>query len=308
MRPSPRITVAIVFAALAALEWGLGRIGYGHALAAELDPRFGFRLVPGQRAIDHGIAVELNSLGFRDREWGDPAASRPAGSMRVALLGNSVTFGLRVRAEETWGRVLEERLRAARPAEVMNFAVPGWVLEQMARAYEDVVRPFRPDVVVFTSFPNDLVPLPANAGRRPTRLRKWLRSTATWDFASRHLIRSLPSEDVADPDALAEKRAFEELRARVQSEPFGDDVAPYRQAAEVRLEGIRASVEADGGRLVVVGMASIGSSVGPAARRTAALWKAWAAARPSVVLIDPVPEFARALGSFAETMRDRPAL
>ena len=73
---------------------------------------------------------------------------------RVAIVGNSMTFGTSVPIEETWGRQLEEALVkdfAARGVHrmplVMNFAVQGYVFEQMARVYEDRIHPWRPDLL-----------------------------------------------------------------------------------------------------------------------------------------------------------------
>jgi len=52
--------------------------------------------------------VRINSFGLRSPEIAVP---KPANTIRVLLLGDSFTFGMRVADDQTFGRRLEERLR-----------------------------------------------------------------------------------------------------------------------------------------------------------------------------------------------------
>ena len=66
----------------------------------------------------------VNSAGFRDREFD---RERRAGTVRIAALGDSVTFGYGVALEESFPKVLERILNETRPGhEVLNFGVGGY--------------------------------------------------------------------------------------------------------------------------------------------------------------------------------------
>ena len=69
-------------------------------------------------------------------------------SCRVALLGDSFTFGWQGTFEETWGSYLQARLGSS--CQVLNFAVPGYSLGQMYLRYERDVTPWQPDLVVLS--------------------------------------------------------------------------------------------------------------------------------------------------------------
>ena len=92
----------------------------------------------------------INSLGMRDRER---AVSKPENTIRVAVLGDSITAAQQVPLEDTMAQVIERTLsRAAAPAgyraEVLNFAVGGYTVGQMYLTLREKVWKFQPDVVV----------------------------------------------------------------------------------------------------------------------------------------------------------------
>ena len=66
---------------------------------------------------------------------------------RVALVGDSHTFGQELKLKETWGYYLERRL--LKQCEVRNFGVPGYSVGQMYLRYLRDVRPWHPHVVIF---------------------------------------------------------------------------------------------------------------------------------------------------------------
>ncbi len=74
---------------------------------------------------------------------------------RVALVGDSYTFGLDVSYEESWGHHLERELGAG--FQVLNFGVPGYGLDQAYLRYERDTREWNPKIVVFGIYPHDLV-------------------------------------------------------------------------------------------------------------------------------------------------------
>jgi lysophospholipase L1-like esterase len=103
-----------------------------------------------------GKPVTTNSFGHRDREI---ERRKPAGGFRVLAVGDSVTFGHAVNAEEAWPECLERRLAARFPAreiEVVNTAVPG---NSAFQEYFDLERALvlEPDAVVIQFVLNDVL-------------------------------------------------------------------------------------------------------------------------------------------------------
>ena len=111
------------------------------------DIYLGWELRPG--VLDH------NSAGFRGRKT-EPG--KPPGVWRIAVLGDSVTYGLHVEADEAYPSVLESELDAARAGrvEVLNFGVPGYNSFQEYTLLKTRVLPFEPDLVVLTFTPDDV--------------------------------------------------------------------------------------------------------------------------------------------------------
>lgn len=105
--------------------------------------------------IEFGVDVSTNGFGFRDREW---TIDKPAGTVRIALLGDSFIEAIQVPLEETAARKLEAQLARRFPGvavETMNFGVSNYGVGQYLMVYEEYVRRFRPDfVVVFASYLN----------------------------------------------------------------------------------------------------------------------------------------------------------
>lgn len=64
---------------------------------------------------------------------------------RIALVGDSHTFGLELKFEETWSYLLERHLPEC---QVLNFGVSGYSLGQMYLRYRRDVLPFQPDIVI----------------------------------------------------------------------------------------------------------------------------------------------------------------
>lgn len=72
-------------------------------------------------------------------------ADSPA-DCRIALVGDSHTFGSELKFEETWAYHLERGLSSG--CQLLNFGVPGYSLGQMYLRYRRDVRPWRPDVAI----------------------------------------------------------------------------------------------------------------------------------------------------------------
>ena len=73
---------------------------------------------------------------------------------RIAIVGDSYTFGLEVPFESTWGNKLEKQLPFR--AQVLNFGVDGYGVDQAYLRYHRDVRRWHPDVVIFGFINHDL--------------------------------------------------------------------------------------------------------------------------------------------------------
>ncbi|HVS19503.1 MAG TPA: hypothetical protein VMT18_12935, partial [Planctomycetota bacterium] len=92
-------------------------------------PGLASELRPGFETHYRGFAASINAAGFR----GPPVTPRRAGELRVALVGDSFTFGNGVSFEDTLGQALAAELgRLGREAVVFNCGVPGYNAEQVA--------------------------------------------------------------------------------------------------------------------------------------------------------------------------------
>jgi HEAT repeat protein/lysophospholipase L1-like esterase len=108
----------------------------------------------------------INSEGLRDRAR---PQQRAEGEWRVAVLGDSVTFGDGIKPREAFPQELEAKLQdAGRAVEVMSVALPGWSTRQHVIAYRRIVRRYRPDEVLLAVCLNDITELEYNL-RPPPR-------------------------------------------------------------------------------------------------------------------------------------------
>lgn len=117
------------------------------------DPEVGWRPRGGGRSAD-GLYV-VNSAGVRsDREY---PLTPPAGRLRIAIFGDSYTHGDQVTYPRTWGRQLEALLRARDiDAEVLNFGVGAYGMDQAYLRWRSQGRDYSPAVVVFGFTPIDI--------------------------------------------------------------------------------------------------------------------------------------------------------
>lgn len=126
------------------------------------DPEIGWALRPGASGWSLGESrthVTINSRGLRDREH---TLQKPAGSYRIAVLGDSYTEALNVEVDQAWWAVLERELADCRALnglipEVINFGVSGYGTAQELLMLRHRVRDYHPDLVILGFYPgNDL--------------------------------------------------------------------------------------------------------------------------------------------------------
>ncbi len=144
----------------AAAAAGLAATSLGLSLgAAELFVRSDWartRVLGAIGTYDHfpeRLRPTLNSLGYRDEEHAD---EKPAGTVRILVLGDSLTFGHGVADDEIWPRQLQQIAGAG--VEVITLAQNGWSTTDELRAFERDGRRFDPDLVVVGVVDNDLQP------------------------------------------------------------------------------------------------------------------------------------------------------
>jgi len=97
------------------------------------------------------LLVTINSEGMADREY---SRAKPADTVRIALLGDSVTASLYTPQEGKFKSLWESALAqsAGKSVEILNFAVDGtgtW--EQLQMLYLRA-RHFQPDLVILSFF------------------------------------------------------------------------------------------------------------------------------------------------------------
>jgi lysophospholipase L1-like esterase len=118
--------------------------------------------------------VATNRWGFRDRDFS--TRDKPAGTRRIAFVGDSVTLGMGVVPEETFvgrlGRSAAASASAAgHPVQALNFAVDGYHALQVRELLVAKVLAFQPDQVVYVMCLNDF-DFTDSSGRKISYFRK----------------------------------------------------------------------------------------------------------------------------------------
>jgi hypothetical protein len=115
------------------------------------DDLLGWTIGPSRLSRD-GLYASSRE-GIRSPRPGIAYAERTP-AYRIALLGDSFTFGLEVPFEDTWGARLEQNLGPQ--AQVLNFGVDGYGVDQSYLRYQRDARPWHPDLVILGFINHDL--------------------------------------------------------------------------------------------------------------------------------------------------------
>lgn len=159
-----------------AFELGL-RVYYGnppvyrYPQVRHIQTPYGYKPEPKQRdTYSTDQPVVTNVFGFRDdRDWVVP---RPAGVLRVMVLGDSLTFGNAEAFENIYSKVLERRLnRTLGSIEVVNVSAGGWNTGNEVAFFLQEGRQYDPSILVLGFYPNDWVSPPRpDASATPVEL------------------------------------------------------------------------------------------------------------------------------------------
>lgn len=122
------------------------------------DPAVGYRLEANQKAFTLASPVTTNRWGYRGKDW---TVEKPANTIRIAILGASLTFGHGVKDEDTMPERLESLLNQHPPQkgmsyEVLNFGIGGYDIGHSLQVLKTDVLKFQPDLIVLSFFMGDV--------------------------------------------------------------------------------------------------------------------------------------------------------
>jgi len=117
------------------------------------DPILGWTIAPSYNGRENsefssteGLRSPRPAMTFNDLHARHSGTSEHPASVRIAVIGDSMTFGYEVQCQDSWAHELEGLLQPH--AQVLNFGVSAYSLNQAMLRYEKDVRPWHPQVVV----------------------------------------------------------------------------------------------------------------------------------------------------------------
>ena len=271
-----RALILALMLGLLATEWSLrSYTSYGASVEHKADSDLGWRLQTADLVYgESGIALRINSHGFRDQEW-LPPGSGEGDVFRIAVLGDSVTFGAGVKESDRWTDLLEGAISAEagqRDVVVMNFGLPGYTLEQMAQCYEHVVRPYKPGLVLLAL--NDISARQASVlePEHGSTLAQAVRETAVYDFWQ----RSISAEVHATGRRYSSRERAEHRRLKaIWEEPFAPAHELMWRRFIRRTAELADAVRSDGSQLVLIPLPAFVHCRQPEGPRLAARLADW---------------------------------
>ena len=118
------------------------------------DQVLGWNLTPSHADITgeylssaEGLRAPRVGMTFADTHTRHSGTANKPATIRIALVGDSFTYGAEVRCENTWGHSLEGLLQAHN-VQVLNFGIGAYGLNQTLLRYEKDARPWKPHIVI----------------------------------------------------------------------------------------------------------------------------------------------------------------
>jgi lysophospholipase L1-like esterase len=191
------------------LTW-LGDFTQPHA-----DPELVYELKPGVNVNWRGVRVVTASDGSR-RIDPERKESDESGVMKIAILGDSSSFGWLVDFRDSYGEVLQRLLQqSGRQADVRNFSVPGYNSQQARVAFMRHVLPWKPHFVIVHHDFNDADPINAKPVdyMAPDYGDNVFHSVAIkWASRSLHQLRAGRDRAIAEEDSVGQARVYRNYR------------------------------------------------------------------------------------------------
>jgi lysophospholipase L1-like esterase len=215
------LSVTVFVSTIAALEVGCRVLSTGEQRGPD-DHRY--RWKRGEFNLTRGR--DVNPDGLRDRRH---EVEHPGDVQRIVFLGDSVTYGHKLEASESYPSVLERRcLERGAAVEVFNVAIPGWSTRQQGIAYRTLAKKYRPDHVVLAVCLNDVPEMHNNLARPPALLAALHRNSA--------LVRALVRAESQDIKLVRELFAT----------PTPDNVRAGWELTLAEIEDLAEEVRRDG--------------------------------------------------------------
>lgn len=190
---------------------------------------------PGRGFATQPHTRGANARGFHEREI--PPGEAPH-LTRVVVVGDSMTWGTGT-AEQTWTRAMEARLFEDRALlgdwQVLNFGHYGYDAEASAATLRDEAADWRPDIIVFATYTNDVL--------RNTTIELGRFGYPVWIGSAGALL----PDPLRHRSALARAVEGALLAPTVREQP---DLAFYR----AQLADMKAQAAALGAELIVYGL------------------------------------------------------
>jgi hypothetical protein len=148
------------FAGLLIAEIALRVTGYSSPVFYKVDESRGYALSPNMQGWyrkEGETYISINSDGLRDNEH---QIQKPAGTVRIAVIGDSYSEALQVSLYETFWRVMQEKLSACgafdgKKVEIINFGVSGYGTAQEFLTLKEKVWKYSPDIVLLAITTNN---------------------------------------------------------------------------------------------------------------------------------------------------------
>ncbi len=144
---------SIIFAGIV-VEIGLRAAGVAYPVFHRLETLRGWSPQPGisGKWMTEGEAIIVNNdEGFRDKSH---PVEKPAGTLRIAIIGDSMSEAMAVPQEKTFPSILQDNLGNCLGAavEVLNFSVSGHGTAQQRLTFQHNVMKYTPDFVLLAFF------------------------------------------------------------------------------------------------------------------------------------------------------------
>ncbi len=177
----------------------------------QYDSQLGISLVPNMDVIhSRGCFtghVVTNRWGFRDR---DRTLDKPAGTFRIALMGDSVVEGAHVNPDQVMNIQMEQQLQSQgyHNVEVMDFAVEGIGTTQELIMYQQRVRQFHPDLVIVGLSDNDVMNNSSTLQPKSYGIHTWYSPYYNLDAAGNLVFQPVESRPFNGLVSFLEKHSY----------------------------------------------------------------------------------------------------